>query len=688
VTVLAGFALLAVVMTWPVVRHIDTRIVGAGGGGDASGYVWDFWFNARYGLRLWGVSLQESVSAPFGRTLPGSVNATLLATVGPAWVVAKIASPIVAYNVVLLTGLTLTGASMYGLIRWLGLGVAPAAWAGLSFVIFPQEIIRALGHPPLVMLAPFPVVLMAGLHWLDRPGWRRAGLLGLALLFAWLTNPYYGVMCAIVIAVIVIWGFVSVLRARSVRPAFARAGEAATACILIVGVPLVALFASARGAVDSVFKREEIELLIYGAQPTDYVRPLGSSPVWHEVFGSPFPSPSGERLNYVGIVTIALALIGIAVALWRRGGEPSGIRRTAALIAIPLVPVLLLFSLASPQTRFGHTFDMPSKLVYEVLPFLRVFARFVVPVMAVLLVAGAVGLWYLLRGRTPLVRVSIVTTVLLLTVFDLPAPLPLPSAEPVTINGASADEVPTWSWLRERDTDEIVFELPGRPNEQIERFYMYGQIEHGHRIANGGLFPGQIGYDFVDQTGDPRWPNSAAWLSSVGVDLVTVNPWAYALIGQTPPRPEDPPPGFAVERVFRDGSAVWRVTAEPADAVPIFRRQGWWTSETLDDGKIWRWMDDDGRITVRAPEPGRYRMTFRARGLVPGAVYPLEIHAPGGTTRVEVGAERTVALTLDMDGPEGDVIIDNTGPASRPIASGDPRVVSVQVDEPKLERIR
>lgn len=687
VLVLGGFLLLSVAMTWPLMRHFDTRILGAGGGGDASGYVWDFWFNGTYGLRLWGVSVQESVSAPFGRELPGSVNATLLVTVGPAWVLTKLFSPIVAYNGVALMGLTTTGASMYLLVRWLRLGVGPAIWAGVSFVLFPQEILRALGHPPLMQLGCFPLMIMAGLYWIDRPGPRRVALVAAALALAWLTNPYYGVMCAVIVAVVAIWGLWGTWRRASWRTAMARVGELTAACVLLVGVPLALLFASARSAVDSVFGREEIELLLYGARLTDYVRPLGSNPVWAEVFGSPFPSPSGERLNYVGWVTIALALTGIVAALWRRR-DIDRPQRTAALLAVPLVPVLVLCSLASPTTVFGRAVDMPSRLIFEVLPFLRVFARFVVPVMAVLLVAGAVGLWFLVRTRGDVARISIFVTAIMLAVMDLPSPLPLGSAEPVTVNGASAADVPTWAWLRDRPTDEIVFELPGRPNEAIERYYMYGQTVHGHRITNGGLFVGQLGYDFADQAGEARWPNTAPWLASLGVDLVTINPWAFGVLGQRGPAAGTPPPGFAVEESFPDGSAIWRVTAEPADAVPVFRRQGWWASELLPDGDIWRWMEDEGRLTVVAPASGRYEMAFRARGLVPGATYPLEIVGPdGAVTRVDVRGETEVVVPLAMAGARGDVIIDNVGPDPRPVGPGDPRTGTVQVSEPVLTRV-
>ncbi|MGE0026115.1 MAG: hypothetical protein AB7O78_07555 [Thermoleophilia bacterium] len=683
VAVLAGFGLLAVFMTWPVALDFGTKIPGAGGGGDASGYVWDLWFNATHGLRLWGTSVQETVSAPFGRELPGSANATLLTTVGPAWFVARIWSPIVAYNTAVMSGVALTGASMYLLVRWLRLGVFPAIWAGAAFALFPYETIRVFAHVPLTHLECVPLTLMAGLYWLRAPGWRRAFLVAAALAFAWLTNPYYGFMCMVVIAVIGLWGVVAAVRASGWRPAAAVAGRLVGAAALVVGVPLLALFASSRGAVEGVFTRDPVELLLYGARVSDYVKPLGNSAVWDEVFGSPFPSPSGERLNYVGLTTIALAVLGVTVALLARRTRVEGPRRTAALIAIPLVPVLVLFSLASPTTVFGHPIDMPSRLVFEVAPFLRAFARFVVPTIAVLLVAGAVGLWWLMRGRGDVARIAIGVTALLLMVADLPAPMPLVAAQPVVIEGRTADQIPTWAWLRDHDPGATVFEMPGTPNELIERYYMYGQTVHGHDITNGGLFAGQIGQDFTRQAGMPQWPNTARWLRSLGIDLVTVSPWAYRMAGLPVPDFTKPRPGYALAAAFPDGSAVWRVTAEPADAVPVFRT-GWWAAEFLPDRRIWRWMNDEGTITIVAPAPGTYRMTMRMRAKddVP---HRLEIEGPDGSrTRVEVGAEREVSVPVTLDGTRGDVVIRNLGPPAEQIAPGDLRIVSVQVDEPEL----
>ncbi len=172
--VLGGYLLMAVVISWPLAANLGTDIAGGGGGGDQSGYLWDFWNISQHGLSLWGTDVQESISAPFGRESPGSVNVTLFTTLGPAWVVSTIWSPIVAYNVTVFLALTLSAAAMYLLVRWVGAGRWIAAWAGMAFMLFPYEQLRAQVHIPLAHIWCLPIVVLVCLRWLERPSGRRA----------------------------------------------------------------------------------------------------------------------------------------------------------------------------------------------------------------------------------------------------------------------------------------------------------------------------------------------------------------------------------------------------------------------------------------------------------------------------------------------------------------------------------
>ena len=498
--VLLAFGALAVLLTWPLATEFNTEITG-GDGGDASGYVWDLWYNATHGLALWGASTQEVVSAPYGRILPGSANALLLVTLGPAWVVAKLASPIAAYNVAALSGLALSGASMYLLIRWLGLGIAPAIWGGISFALFPYELIRNAGHVPLSHIECFPLMLMASVHWVSAPSRRRALLLALALAFGWLSNPYYGLMCTVIAAVAIVWAFAAVWRGGGLRSAAARAGEAVFALVLLVGVPLLALVASSRDAADVTFKRDPIELEIYGARLTDYVRPVVTNPFWTDILGDPFPSAMGERANYLGAVTVVLAVVGLTVALRRRTrlGAPRATGRGHRRAARPGA------DLAQPRVADAVVRGLDRDARIAVLR-----GRAVPPRVRALRPGGDVrgrgdrrdralgaaaaegraGHRRHHRGWSSWRRSS-----------SCRRPSPSASNPPVTVAGRAPDQVPTWAWLADNEPEALVFEMPGRANEAIERYYMYGQLTHGHRILNGNLFAGQLGYDVVNQVG-------------------------------------------------------------------------------------------------------------------------------------------------------------------------------------------
>ena len=78
--------------------------------------------------------------------------------------------------------------------------------------------------------------------------------------------------------------------------------------------------------------------------------------------------------------------------------------------------------------------------------------------------------------------------------------------------GRAPDQVPTWAWLADNEPEALVFEMPGRANEAIERYYMYGQLTHGHRILNGNLFAGPAGL----RRGQPGGPVQLAQQRAAG----------------------------------------------------------------------------------------------------------------------------------------------------------------------------
>ncbi len=140
--VLVATTLAAILITWPLASDIGGLIPG-NAGGDQLGYLFDFWYFANYSLPLFSDHVQTVVGAPFGRVVPAVPTLTLATTLVPATLITSVFGAVVAYNVLTIAGLALTGASMYLLVRWMGLGIGPASWAGLAYMVLPYHLLAA-----------------------------------------------------------------------------------------------------------------------------------------------------------------------------------------------------------------------------------------------------------------------------------------------------------------------------------------------------------------------------------------------------------------------------------------------------------------------------------------------------------------------------------------------------------------
>src|SRR5205809_348223 len=81
-----------------------------------------------------------------------------------------------------------------------------------------------------------------------------------------------------------------------------------------------------------------------------------------------------EVSNYLGLLTIALAL-GWLVVAFRRRASISETQRVATADLVAVFVAGLLFALPRPVSVFGHDVWMPSRLLWEPLPVFRVISR-------------------------------------------------------------------------------------------------------------------------------------------------------------------------------------------------------------------------------------------------------------------------------------------------------------------------
>lgn len=688
VAVLVATGLIAVIITWPLALHFSTDILGGNGTpSDSMGYWWDVWNNHQNGLDLWGGAVQDQIGFPFGRPIVGSGNLLLLVFTGPAWVIAWFASAAFTINVLALAGMALSGAAMYLLIRWLGFGRGPAAWAAVAFELAPYEMFRASAHYPLAHLEWAPLLLMAGIAWVRRPGWRAAILLALATLFGWLSNPYYGAMASIMAGVIALVGLVTfIYRRRGARYVLVRMGQGAGALVALVGVPILILLRASTGATEAV-TRQKIELDLYGARLWDYIIPPPGSRLGEALAGAggldPVRSPGGERMVFLGWLVIALAIAGIVLAI-RTWSTLTSRDRAAFAVAIPVSIAMGLMSAASPTRIWGYEFAMPSSFVFDHLPYLRAYARFGAAVLASVLVLAALGLSLIIRRRSTLWRYCWIAGAIVFTAVEMPVAFPIGSGPPILINGKVPADVPTWQWLKEHDRGAPVIEVPAFSLEDTDRYYLAGQTVHGHPLANGGLNEKSPASDFTEEFGNPLSPASASAYATAGIKLVAIEPWAYAFRKIKPPDPSEPPPGFSVEKVFPDGSAIWDVTATPVAAV-AFPDRTTWDPARIVNGMRWRYMRDEAVMRAYAPKAVRARVTFLAKGINSALSYPLRITSPDGAVHnFTIRGRQTISFRTPLPRGASRFELSVTRPANDPLGAG---AMTVETSQWTLTRL-
>lgn len=666
---LVGFSLLTLLITWPLAQHFSTFITAPLPGNDQLGYLFDFRYAAENGLPVIRDYVQSDVAVPFGRPASAAANLTLLGTLLPAITITKIAGPIIAYNIVNLSGLALSGASMYLLVRWLGLGVLPAIWAGGVYLAFPYHLLAATAFLTVVPYQALPLVLMGLVAWVARPGWTSAaGVVG-AVALAWLTFPYIGAMAMVMVAVGLAVGLLLHGMRDGWMTAVRRAATVAAGIVAFVAAPLAIVAAINKGGATGSLTRSPGDLAQLGAEISDYVIPPVSSGFLAGIAGRDWAtmgSVGGERLAFTGWVTLGLAVAGAIVAFaWRRSLAP---RQFALLaIAVPMIAVLVAVSLRSPYDLWGGQVTFPSRALYEAFTFIRAPGRFVIAVMVGLCALGALAL-HLIGSRLSVTgRYALMAGAIVFSAAELGlGSVPLPLTPPTFLIGPNipSEDQPTWRWLAAHPGGAVM-EYPEVGNTSVDRYYMFGWTVHHHPIVNAVNGPGDPGGEFLRTVLDPRPVQVPAILSGAGVRYVVLNRWAYDALALRLPRLM--PEGFTRVASFPDGSEIYRVDAAPSAGQVYFTPQGFDVQRLEWDGRHivnWRYLLDDGVVRVRVPQAGTYRVRFDAMPL--GAPVTLSLRsASGPPVTAPLGSRQDVDLAIALPAGSSDVHVDDgvAGPA-------------------------
>ena len=553
--VLLGFAVFTCVLFLPMVVAIGTTVIGRGS--DASGTVWWLWsLQHEGGYHLFGTTHHTLTGAPFGWNGDNGLNIQWLVPYYPAYLATKIVGPVAAENLVLLTGYTLSGATMYALVRYLGCARLVAAWAGLVYVVFPWHLERT-PHASLVHLELLPLLLLTMVAAARRPSWSRFALIGAVTVLAWLTSGYFGTMAVVGAPAFAVGVLASKARR---RPWFVLLGSVAAP---LAGSLFVAVLSEVSGVGrGSGLHRFASDLSVYGLRPIELVVPAARNFVfghWTRGFldhRQHFSNPT-ETSNYVGFITLGLALAWLVLA-WRRRRTLAPRLRLATTGFAAVVVASFLLALKSPINLFGHDVWMPSRLLWTLVPPFRVPSRWVVMGMAALVPLAALGLQ---EGVARVGRVGrfaapgLVAAAMLLSFLEL--------AENPSQNPLHTDREPPEYAALARTPTGLVADYP--LYQDIDR--LFWQIRYDRPVIVSEQFgapPDEARRALIN----PGTPGAAAQLALLGVTAIVTHRDAlsYALgVADVPNASWGP--GYQLVKRTRDGSSTWRVVASPAPAL-------------------------------------------------------------------------------------------------------------------------
>ena len=212
--------------------------------------------------------------------------------------------PVVAYNILFISGFWLSGVATYLLVERLTGSARAAFIAGLIYACYAYRF-EHYSHLELQMTQWMPLALLA-LHFFVSTGRRRyAFAFAVALAAQLYSSLYYAVFFAIYATAIGL-GLVRIYRQSIRRLAVPLAWAGLVA--LVIALPVVLAFTAAKPLKG---ERGRYEVVYYSAKPEDYLRANRYNAIWHERLRPSLP----ERTLFPGAAPLVLAATGLAPPL-------------------------------------------------------------------------------------------------------------------------------------------------------------------------------------------------------------------------------------------------------------------------------------------------------------------------------------------------------------------------------------
>jgi len=535
ILVLFAFVGLTLIMTYPLIMHLGTALLGPPG--DNFEYLYKVWWFTH--------ALKERVSPffipdvfyPFGYRI--IMSETTLSNIAPAVLVTLLCDQIgsglwsypevIGYNATLLLSFMLSGYTMYLLVRY----VTGKWWAGLvSGVIFafcPYRMAHlGAGHLPLMGTQWLPALFLCVEKWVRERRLKYAAWAGVFYALTALSSWYYAYMVggALVLYLLlrVRWvtrrGNTASSDKVTCRGAVEQASSWWQAGLCFGGIVLILLAPVALPLVRLSREGETMHKVLslayidqWSASPLDFFYPNIMHPLWGKGLLSHYRQNVQENLLYLGIIPLILAGIGARHALQREGLELSRLARAFLWLGIVTFvlalgttlhwngkPVYLrvpdslahffsrgMYALTgkwalnrvsyATMERAGHILvPLPTLLLYLFLPLfnaMRTWGRFGLLTLFSVAVLAGFGVAKIRRHRVGTLLCGAIT---LLILFDF-------ATLPYAFGWSLVRPQPVDEWLAAQKGDFAVIQYP------LDRSWygdqLYRAVTHGKKIAYG-----------------------------------------------------------------------------------------------------------------------------------------------------------------------------------------------------------
>jgi hypothetical protein len=364
--------------------------------------------------------------------------------------------PVVAYNILFLSGFWLSGVATYLLVERLTDSARAAFIAGLMYACYAYRF-EHYSHLELQMTQWMPLALLA-LHFFVSTGRPRyAFALAIAVAAQLYSSMYYAVFF-LMYATVIGLGLLRIHRqsVRRLAPPLASAGLVA----LLIALPIILAFTAAKPLKG---ERGRFEVVFYSAKPEDYLRANRYSALWHERLRPSLP----ERTLFPGAAPLALAAIGLA--------PPLG---TLRLVYVAGLLVAFDGSLGLNGIVYPLLYQLPGPLRE-----LRSPARFAALVGLTLAVLAGFGARRALRWRPSRTHPHVVFAALVALVM-------IDAWPALVLTPVWKEPPPIYDVLKYTPNATIV-EMPIVDDETRNLPFMYFSLWHWARMVNGysGFIP-------------------------------------------------------------------------------------------------------------------------------------------------------------------------------------------------------